>query len=117
MPPLIIYSVATFYYYFPNLLSYTNEFIATKKYAYKTFADSNLDFGQGWFTIEQYLKNHPDTKLAGTEPAAGKFVLGINDYLDLNQTGEYSWLSKFNPDAHVDHCFLLFKIRTEDLHK
>ena len=117
IPPIAVYVVATFYFYFPNLISYTNEFITDKKTAYKTFADSNLDFGQGWFTIEQYLKKHPDVKLASEEPAAGKFAVGINDFLDLNRTGKYAWLSKFKPDSHIRHCFLLFTIRPEDLTK
>lgn len=115
IPPLIIYSVATFYFYFPNLISYTNEMIIDKKNTYKVFADSNLDFGQGWFTIEQYLKKHPDVKMASTEPAEGKFVLGINDYLDLNQTGNHAWLSMFKPTSHIDFCFLYFDISAEDL--
>ena len=102
---------------FPNLLSYTNEFIANKKNAYKVFADSNLDFGQGRFTIEQYFEKHPEVKLAAIEPAEGKFVLGINYYIDLNRTGKYAWLRKFKPVSHIEHCFLLFTIRSEDLNK
>ena len=115
LPLLILYSVATYYFYFPNLISYTNEFVTDKKSAYKIFADSNIDFGQGMFRIEKYLEKHPDVKLAGEIATEGKIALGINDYLDLNRTGKYNWLVRFKPIAHIDHCFLLFQISAEDL--
>ena len=117
IPALVLYSVTTFYFYFPNLISYSNEFITDKKNAYKVFADSNLDFGQGWFKLEQYLKNHQEVKMADTVPATGKFALSVNDYLDLNETRKYSWLKRIKPDAHIDHCFLLFTVYSEDLNK
>ena len=78
-------------------------------------ADSNIDYGQGWFMMEKYLKNHPDVQLADTIAGKGKFAIGLNDYLDINGKHQYSWLSKFKPVAHIDHCFLLFNITDEDL--
>src|SRR6185436_480198 len=79
----IIYSLATYYYFFPNLISYSNELIPIKKDAYKVMADSNLDFGQGWYALKEYLKHHPDVQIVTPEPKQGKFVIGVNDYLDL----------------------------------
>ncbi len=117
VPAIVVYAVATYYFYYPNLISYTNEFIADKKNAYKVFADSNLDFGQGEVIIKEYLEKNRDVKLADTVAAEGKFVLGINDYLDLNRTGRYAWLSKQKPVSHINFCFLLFSIRQEDLNK
>ncbi len=109
---LVIYSIITFYVFFPNLISYTNELIPDKKKACKIMADSNIDYGQGWFALNKYLKSHPDTKLAGEKPETGKIVIGVNDYLDLNNTKRYSWLNQYAPVGHVNFCFLLFDIKS-----
>ena len=105
---LILYSVATYYYFFPNLLSYSNELIPVKKNAYKVMADSNLDYGQGHITAGNYLEKHPDVKMADTIPAKGKFILGVNDYLDLKGKHKYFWLKNYKPAGNVNHCWLLF---------
>ena len=107
----IIYSLATYYYFFPNLISYSNELIPIKKDAYKVMADSNLDFGQGGYALEKYLKSHPEVRIIGTKPEQGKFVIGVNDYLDLNGDHKYSWVYDVKPDEQIDHCFLLITFR------
>ena len=107
----IIYSLATYYYFFPNLISYSNELIPIKKDAYKVMADSNLDFGQGSYALEKYLKSHPEVRVIGTKPEQGKFVIGVNDYLDLNGDHKYSWVYDVKPDEQIDHCFLLITFR------
>ena len=107
----IIYSLATYYYFFPNLISYSNELIPIKKDAYKVMADSNLDFGQGWYALEKYLKSHPEVRVIGTKPEQGKFVIGVNEYLDLNGDHKYSWVYDVKPDEQIDHCFLLITFR------
>ena len=55
-----------------------------------------------------FLNKNPDVKVADTISAKGKFILGVNDYLDLNGTGKYLWLKDFKPVGHVNHCYLLF---------
>jgi len=110
-----IYSIATFYFYFPNLISYTNELIPVKKDAYKVMADSNIDFGQGWYALEKYLKAHSDVRLMGSKPEEGKFVIGVNDYLDLNGKHDFYWVYNLKPVAHINHCFLLFNVTAADI--
>jgi 4-amino-4-deoxy-L-arabinose transferase-like glycosyltransferase len=105
---IIIYSLATYYYFFPNLISYSNEFIPIKKDAYKIMADSNLDFGQGWYALQKYLKSHPDVSIVTDKPQSGKFVIGVNDYLDLKNDHKYFWMYNLKPVSHINHCFLLF---------
>ena len=105
---LVVYSLATYYFFFPNLISYSNELILNKKNAYKVMADSNLDYGQGHITARNYLAKHPDVKIADTIPAKGKFILGVNDYLDLKGDHKYSWLKDFKPAGNINHCWLLF---------
>jgi len=111
-----LYSVATYYYYFPNLISYTNELITDKKMAYKIMSDTNLDYGQGQFWLEDYLKKHPDVKIADSLPGTGKLIIGVNEFLDIYDRHNYDWLNKnFEPTAHFKHCFLIFNIRENDL--
>ena len=110
-----IYSIATFYFYFPNLISYTNELLPVKKNVYKVMADSNIDFGQGWFALEKYLKAYPDVRLMGSKPEEGKFVIGVNDYLDLNGKHDFYWVYNLKPVAHINHCFLLFNVTAADI--
>ena len=112
---VILYTLITFYSYFPNLLSYTNELIWRKKNAYKILASTNIDHGQGKFALERFLSSHTSFKTPGSEPTAGDFVVSINDYLDLNQENKHPWLNNFVPADHVNHCYLLFRITENDL--
>jgi len=112
---LVAWLVAGFYFYFPNLLSYTNEFILNKRDAYKIMAESNLDFGQCDFAIKKYLKQHTDVKLADSIPRPGKFVVGVNYYLNIYGDNRLEWLKNFKPVCHIDHCYLLIEVKEEDL--
>jgi hypothetical protein len=111
------YTLVTFYSYFPNLLAYTNELLWNKTRVYKVLASANIDVGQARYSMETYLKKNPGCRIPGSLPAAGHFILGINDYLDLKQTGRYTWIQDFEPYSHVNHCYLLFDIREQDLVK
>jgi 4-amino-4-deoxy-L-arabinose transferase-like glycosyltransferase len=108
---LIVYSLSTYYYFFPNLISYSNEFIPIKKNAYKVMADSNIDFGQGWYALEKYLKIHQDIQIITSESKPGTFVIGVNDYLDLKGDHTFAWIYDVKPDEQINHCFLLFRIK------
>jgi hypothetical protein len=112
---LVLYSLATFYFYFPNLISYTNELIWEKKNAYKVLASSNIDYYQSVRSLVKYLDKHREVKIAGDSAQAGTFVLGINDYLDLKGTGQFAWLRNFEPVGHINHCYLLFHLSEDDL--
>lgn len=107
-PLIVIYSLATYYYFFPNLISYSNELIPVKKNAYEVMADSNLDFGQGVYALEKYLRSHPDVYVADTTARGGKFAIRVSDYLNLKNDQKYSWMANLKPAGQINHCFLLF---------
>lgn len=113
---VMLYSIVTFYVYYPNLISYTNELIMDKKKAYSIMADSNLDYRQGNKWLATYLNDNPDVKLPGSVPVPGKLIIGVNDYLNLDQTNRYEWLKRnFKPVGHFKHCFLLFEVGESEL--
>lgn len=114
---LCIYSITTYYYFYPNLIAYSNELIADKKNAYKIMGDSNLDFGQAYYLAKNYISRHPDTRFADTIPSAGKQLLRVNDYLDLESKHKYDWLKQYKPSGHVTHSYLLFDIKQSDIEK
>lgn len=112
---LVVYSLATYYFFFPNLISYSNELILKKKNAYKVMADSNLDFGQGWYAVKKYLAANPEVRLISNTPEEGKFVIGVNYYLDLKGEHDFPWIYDLKPVTQIGHCFLLFEVKSSDL--
>ncbi len=115
LPLLIIYTLFTYYKFFPNLISYHNELVASKN-TYRVMADSNVDYGQSYFRYQKFRQENPEYKLPGSTPGAGKFIVGVDDYLDTGDKHKFDWLSKnFKPAGHFDHCYLLFDISPEDL--
>ncbi|NET13004.1 MAG: hypothetical protein F6K08_09150 [Okeania sp. SIO1H6] len=59
---LVAYLLISNISYFPHYLSYFNELLLDRKMAYTILADSNLDWGQNWIYLEQYLERNPDAK-------------------------------------------------------
>ncbi len=117
MSSVIIYSVSTFYFFFPNLIAYSNELVTDKKDAYKIFADSNLDWGQGQKYLQKYLQKNKSVEIPGPVPKAGKYIVSANNYIGLNSYPDISWLRRFKPADEVYFSYLLFNISEQDLQK
>ena len=101
--------------YFNNYCPYTNEFIGDKKNAYRYVGAGNLNFTQAEYLVAAYLQNHPDIKYAPESPQAGKFILVVDSYLDIWNTGKYQWLRKLKPVDEVHYSYLLFDVQEKDL--
>jgi len=101
--------------YFNNYYPYTNEFIGHKKNAYRYVGACNINLGQAGYFINDYLKEHPDVKYAPEKPAAGKFILNVDNYLDTWNTGKYEWIRKLKPVAEVHYSYLLFDVQAKDI--
>lgn len=111
-----LYGILSFYYYFPHLISYTNEFITDKKMAYKIMADSNLDYGHGNNYLNKFLMDHPSTSYAPKTPKAGRFIISVNDLVDVSGKRNYHWLrDHFKPTDHFIFAYLIFTISDIDL--
>jgi len=112
---IAFYSMATFYYYFPYLIPYTNEFIAEKKMAYKKIAGSNLDYSQATEVLNKYLEIHPG-QYAPSHPEAGTFIISVFDLLEVEKENGYSWLrNNYKPSKHLAFTYLIFEVSKESL--
>lgn len=101
--------------YFNNYYPYTNEFIGHKENAYQYVGTGNLNFTQAEYLVDDYLHKHPDIKRAPETPQTGKFVLVIDSYLDIWNTGKYQWLRKLKPVGEVHYSYLLFDVQQKDI--
>ena len=109
---LLIISTAR---YFNNYYAYTNEFVFDKKDAYKIVGASNLNFSQADGQIRTYLQQHPEVKPAPLQPQPGKFLIVVDDFLDIWNTGKYKWMNNLQPAGHVAFCYLLFDVKQSDI--
>jgi hypothetical protein len=113
---LATWSIADFYYFFPHLIPFTNEFVPRKKMAYRIMADSNLDYEQATAYRDRYLTEHPEIKYAPSRPTAGRFLIRLSDLLDLKNEGQYQWLrANFEPADHLVFTYLIFNISEKNL--
>lgn len=112
---LLLYSIFTFYRFYPNLISYHNEMVRDI-HVYRIMGDSNIDFGQSVFRYNAYRRKHPDLKVPGPTAKPGRYIVSPDIYTGANDKYDIRWLSDhFKPDAVFDHCYLIFDIAEKDL--
>ncbi len=103
--------------YYPQFISYFNEFVPDRKLAYRHLADSNLDWrGDQWYLIE-YIRRHPGVILDPRKPQAGRIVVPVNALVGVNRNPEeYRWLREhFTPVDHIAYSFLVYDVTKEML--
>lgn len=115
---LIIYLIISVLSYFPHYLSYFNELVRDRKNAYKILADSNIDWGQNGWYLQQYKKKYPNIQISPKYPVAGRIVVSVNDLVGVFNPGKYKWLiDNFEPIDHVAYSYLVYDISAEALEK
>lgn len=97
--------------YWNNFYAYTNEFIIDKKNAFKIVGTGNINITQAYNYMQKYLQQHPDVQYAPVEPKTGKFLVSVDEYMDVWNTGKYKWLQQYQPVDHVAYCYLVFDIK------
>ena len=96
---------------YKNLYAYTNEFIFDKATAYTKVGASNLYFNQCNYYLNDYLRANADIQVAPPEERKGKFIINIQDYMDIWNTHTYNWLYKYKPVGSFSNgCYLIFDI-------
>jgi hypothetical protein len=115
------YLVLSVVSYFPHYLSYFNEIVWDRKMAYKYLADSNLDWGQDEFIVEDYLAEHPEVRKAPKTPRllseTTRYYVQVNQLVGVTEHPDaYRWLREnFEPVDLVAPSCLLFEITPEQM--
>jgi hypothetical protein len=97
--------------YWNNYYAYTNELVWDKTNAYRIVGTGNLNITQAYNYLQEYLRQHSDVHYAPAQPVAGQFVVSVDEYMDVWNTGQYKWLQHYKPVGNVAYCYLLFDIR------
>lgn len=104
---------------YPHFLPYVNELIGDKRLAYKKLADSNIDWGQQSWYVEQYLASHPGVIVEPDSPTTGTILVGVNALTGV--TGEpetFKWLrDNFLPVDDIAHAVLIYRVTPSDLER
>ncbi len=113
---LIIYLIVSVQSYYPHYLSYFNELVPDRKKAYKILADSNLDWGQNEYYLEQYRREYPDIIVDPISRVSGRIVVSVNRLVGVYDPGRYKWLrNNFEPIDHIAYSYLVFDIPENDI--
>lgn len=116
-----MYLILSVLSYYPYYLSYFNEIVWDRKMAYQYLADSNLDWGQDEFIVDDYLAEHPEVRKAPKRPRllneTTRYYVQANPLVGVTEHPDaYRWLREnFEPiDAIAPSC-LLFEITPEQM--
>jgi len=116
---LAIYMIVSVLSYYPYYLSYFNEIVWDRRYAYKYLADSNLDWAQGQYYLNAYLEVHPTAKYMPSRPRSGLIIVPANFLVGIqpkNDTELYKWLREnFQPTQTIAYEYLVFNISPHEL--
>ncbi len=116
--PLILlsYMLVSVAFYFPHLLSYTNELIIDKSMAFHKLKDGSIDYGQNTASYEKFVRsNRPEYQVPPTSPAPGKFIVKASQLMKLKTLPDHSWLINIKPVGHYQFSMFLFNVTEEDL--
>lgn len=96
--------------YWSNYYPYTNELVPDKKLAYTYVGHANLEIHQGYHFARRYLAQHPEVQFAPATPSSGIFLVSLNEYMDIWNTGKYQWISGHPPIDVVAYNWLLVRV-------
>ncbi|MBI3726682.1 glycosyltransferase family 39 protein [bacterium] len=116
---LVLWIAASVLSFAPDFLPYTNELIPRRTLAYRTFADSNLDWGQADSALLAWLEDERSAgrpvSLAGEDPVAGRLVVSVNALVGVSRPPrKLAWLRELRPVGHVRHAWLVFSVTEEE---
>jgi len=103
--------------YYPHMIPYMNEWVFDRKLAYKVLADSNLDWGQNAWMVDEFLTKNPDVTENPAAPVAGRILVSANLLVGIpsRATNQMFWLrSRYDPVAHLGYAHLLFDVPAGD---
>jgi hypothetical protein len=112
-----IYLIGSVASYFPHYLSYFNELVLDRTFAYRILADSNLDWGQNKAVLDEFLEEHPEYIFEPDEPTSGLILVGVNEFTGvLGSSKTFKWLrDNFEPVDHLYYTYLIFDIHPSEI--
>jgi hypothetical protein len=116
---LLGYLIVSVLSYYPFYLAYFNELVWDRKYAYKFLVDSNLDWAQGGYYLNDYLSAHPDAVRSPAHVISGDIVVSPTDLVGVTEDAQkYAWLREnFEPVRTVAYEYLVYEVRPADLER
>jgi Dolichyl-phosphate-mannose-protein mannosyltransferase len=113
---LTIWAALSTLSYYPHFLSYFNEFVPDRKFAYRYLADSNLDWGGNEWYLAEYIRRHPGVVVDPGKPQTGRLVVPVNILVGIGNPERYRWLREhFTPVDHIAYSFLVYDVQKEML--
>jgi hypothetical protein len=109
------YALSTLSYH-PHYIPYFNELIGRRMNAYRYLADSNLDWEDRAYFIQQYQKRHPERRLVFEPrvPQAGWIVVSANALTGIVDAERFRWLREgFEPVDHIGYSLLVYHVPAE----
>lgn len=108
----VVWTVISVGSYFPHMIPYFNEFLTDRRMAYRILADSNLDWNQDAWVVQDFLRKNPDVVLNPPTPVTGR-ILVRGDFLAgvFPRKADY-WVRRdaLGPIAQVGYAHFLFNI-------
>lgn len=114
---LLAYMLFSAGFYFPHLLSYTNEFIIDKSKAFHKLKDGSLDYGQNTASYQNFIINNPDYNIPPSFPLPGKYIVKASKLQDHMLLEDHSWLNSYAPVGHYQFSMFLFHVTEADIAK
>lgn len=96
--------------YWSAFYPYTNELVWDKKNAWQWVGHANLDIHQGYLAAKKYLETHQDVQMLPDVPGKGKFLVSVNDYLDIWNTGAFDWIRRYPASGEVAFTWLIIEV-------
>ena len=114
---LTLYLVSSVLSYYPQYLAYFNELVCDRKTAYKYLSDSNINWGQGKYYLQDYLSKRPEADYEPEKIESGQIVASPDDLLGVTDDPQkFAWLREnFEPVGTVASVYLIYDISPQDL--
>jgi hypothetical protein len=100
--------------FYPHYLSYFNELIGSRLNMYKILADSNVDWKQNDYYLEDYLRQNAGKAIYVNpeKPVTGTVVVNVNRLVGVTAPlARYDWLrSRHEPVGHIGYSWLIYDI-------
>jgi len=112
---LVLWLAGSVASYYPQMIPYTNEWVRDRRFAYRIFADSNLDWGQDTAVVDEFLRKNPEVIFEPPKPVSGRVLIRANRLTGVDRWDPpATFLSDYRPVAHVGYAHLLFVVPAKD---